>query len=405
MNLKQNAFPAATVPLALFGIVVLTYGPLIPWLGFYWDDWPYLWSYQSYGPAGFLDFVARDRPFSAWIFTLTTALFGENPLFYHLLALILRWLTAVLVWWILRMVWPQNVHQATWVAFLFAVYPGFKSQPIALIYNHHLAVLALFLLSLGTMLLAVRKPAWYWPLTIISLASSLSMFSLEYYVGLELLRPPLLWLALRERIPDHRQRFYDVVRKWAPFLAVLALYLVWRVALFEFPTYQPALIDHIQETPLEGSLALAVTIYDDILDTVVRAWFSGLKLTGNSRLTAPTLLLILAGAVLTFYYLFRLRGDETQSENDSQKWVRSRWAMEAMLLGGFAILIAGWPAWVTTLPVHLTFPYDRMTLPFMLGASLVAAGFIQVFIRPRLPQLITLAAITGIAAGIHFKNA
>ncbi len=97
------------VPLALFVVVVLGYGIYIPWFGLYGDDWIYLWAYHLQGPLFFIDFVAIDRPFSAWIYILTSALFGENVWAYHALLMLLRWLSAVLLWWVFRLVWPEQL--------------------------------------------------------------------------------------------------------------------------------------------------------------------------------------------------------------------------------------------------------------------------------------------------------
>jgi len=73
----------------LFFLSIFCFGLLIPKLGFYWDDLPYL--YAAFGPAGFPEYVSSDRPFSAWIFSATTFLFGFNPVGYHVLAFFLRW--------------------------------------------------------------------------------------------------------------------------------------------------------------------------------------------------------------------------------------------------------------------------------------------------------------------------
>ena len=38
-RIKTFHFPEYTIPLALLAVTGLAYGVLIPWLGFYWDDW------------------------------------------------------------------------------------------------------------------------------------------------------------------------------------------------------------------------------------------------------------------------------------------------------------------------------------------------------------------------------
>ena len=92
----------------LFFLCFLCYGILIPTLGFYWDDLPILFSYKTSGAAGFPEFLASYRPFSAWNFMLTTSLFNFNPLGYHILAFLLRFLSAILFYHILKILWPDK---------------------------------------------------------------------------------------------------------------------------------------------------------------------------------------------------------------------------------------------------------------------------------------------------------
>ena len=127
----------------IFLLTVLAYGLLIPFLGFYWDDLPYLYQLNAFGPAGFPEYVASDRPFSAWIFMLTTWLFRFEPLGYHLLALFLRFLASVLFYGVLRELWPKKTNLWLFSA-IFLRLPRISSYR-ALIYNHHLSVLCLFL--------------------------------------------------------------------------------------------------------------------------------------------------------------------------------------------------------------------------------------------------------------------
>lgn len=75
-------------PVVILFVCIIAYGPLIPFLGFYWDDLPNMWVYHMFGADGYITYAANHRPFSAWVFILTTPILGESPLGYHLLALI-----------------------------------------------------------------------------------------------------------------------------------------------------------------------------------------------------------------------------------------------------------------------------------------------------------------------------
>jgi len=111
-KLRKLKISNLKVPLILLILCVLAYGLLIPTLGYYWDDWPYAWINHMYGPAGYPQYVALDRPYSAWIFMLLTSFLGEQPLGYHISALLLYWLCAVLFWSLVRLVWPGHEKEA-----------------------------------------------------------------------------------------------------------------------------------------------------------------------------------------------------------------------------------------------------------------------------------------------------
>ena len=77
--MKKINFNANSIPVALFLVCLVSYGLLIPWLGFYWDDWPYSWFAKILGPLGFVKAFANDRPFLSVIYMVTTSLFGNSP--------------------------------------------------------------------------------------------------------------------------------------------------------------------------------------------------------------------------------------------------------------------------------------------------------------------------------------
>ncbi len=77
-----------------------------------------------------------------------------------------------------------------WICLLLAVYPAFTQHSVAVTYTRHFACIALFALSLLLNLLALDNPRRWWLYTSIAgLASLLQLITLEYFFGLELLRP------------------------------------------------------------------------------------------------------------------------------------------------------------------------------------------------------------------------
>ncbi len=136
MHIRNLRFDSASVPFALLFFSFISYGLLIPWLGFYWDDWPAVWYLHTFGPAGFGDVFAIDRPLLGRLFSLTTSLLGTSVIGWQIFGILARWLSSLAFWWFLRGLWPGNPRQTALAALLFAVYPGFKQQFISVTYSH-----------------------------------------------------------------------------------------------------------------------------------------------------------------------------------------------------------------------------------------------------------------------------
>jgi hypothetical protein len=158
--MKKLVFQTRSIPLALFILCLISYGLMIPWLGFYWDDWPYIWFAHTYGPAGLMKALAGDRPFLAAIYMFTTTVLGKTPLPWQIFAIVSRWLSAWVMWWTLKKIWPKASRQTALAAFLFAVYPGFGQHWISVIYSQAYLLLAASVVSLGLMVQSVRTVSY-----------------------------------------------------------------------------------------------------------------------------------------------------------------------------------------------------------------------------------------------------
>lgn len=399
--MRQIRLPGWTTAAALFAAALLSFGLLIPRLGLYGDDWIYLWARHLMGAGYFFEFVSADRPFSAWVYLLVTPLFGETVWAYHLYLLILRWLCAVLLWWVLKQVWPAHNQQVAWVALLFVVYPGFRQQPLPLQFILHFSVLGLFLFSLGAMLWAERKPEWKGRLTALALAAAAGMFSVEYFVGLELLRPVLLWLALGRQVSGVWRRLRRVLWVWLPYGGVLAAFLVWRVFIYKFRHYQPTLLNDFLASPVAALIQLGLRILNDMRLLLYGSWRQVFA-APEDRLVLPFFAgLVLGSAVLFTLYLVRISKEDIPAQEDPRPG--GEWALGALLLGAFSLLAAGIPIWGVNLPLELSFPWDRSTLPFMLGVSLLTAAVIDLLIQPRFRPIL-VGGLAALSIGAHYLN-
>jgi len=304
--------------------------------------------------------------------------------------------------------WPRREKQVTMVAVLFAVYPGFNQQYIAITYGNGFLIQALFFLSLGLMLLAIRRPARFWPLYILSvLFSGYAMFAVEYFFGLDLLRPVLLWMALSETIGDVRHRLKKLGLYWLPYLLLMAVFLTWRLST-PTPRGTITFLDSLSAGPLAALISLGNTIVRDIIQVSVIAWkqvfeFSTIKGYDPGILFRYALIVATTLGLVIIYLAFLQRGERVKEEIAPGS---SRgWAYQAMVLGLYAMLLGGAPIWATNLQIALFFPWDRFTLPMMLGVSFLLAGLLEALPGFRWQNILLVGALTGLAAGLHYQNA
>ncbi len=387
----------------MLALCFLSYGVLIPKLGFYWDDFPILFLSKTFGALGFPEFLASDRPFSAWNFMLTTSLFKFNPLGYHLLAFALRYLSVILFYWIFRTVWPEQRKIAAVAASIFAVYPGFHQQPIALIYCHHFSVFDLFLLSVLLMLHNAKRENFNWPLAIISYIGALGMFSIENFATLEMLRPLLLWILLKPKFKDLKALIKAILKQWLPYLLIFGAFMFWRVFIFKFPTYEPDLLEGYQSSPTSIFATLFSRIPKDFITVTVKAWLDSFRIPKVSDFgTSATYLfwaLTAAGALLSALFLTLLGNDKPVEKPTHRKHL---W--EWLIVGLFLYCLAGSIVWVLDLPLEIEFAWDRMTLAFIPGVALLAALVYALANRSRLLANLLVCLLIGSAVGAHFEN-
>ena len=374
-------------------MVLLSYGLWIPWLGLFGDDLSYLYYYHllgAWGPGLF----AADRPISGLFYAVSMSLLGENVWAYQVLLVLLRWLSAVLLWWVLGLVWPERKREASIAALLFAVYPGFRQNPIALEFILHFFVLDLFLFSLGSMLWSICRPKWFWRLALISGLAASSVFMLEYFIGLEILRPIFLWITTRRTGLKGKAQWKRILLAWAPALVVAVAFLFWRVFIFAFPGYKPVLLDALRTAPLSSLVSLAKIIGHDLWVSLAGAWLQTVRFPQDIR--SVLIYLGLAAGGISLFGLFWWRTAKKQLVRSAS----DHWGETVLLIGLVAMLAGGGIFWLTAIPVTLAFPWDRSTLAFMLGASLVAAGSLEMFVTPRyLPVL--ASGLIALGIGMH----
>lgn len=395
--LNAIKFSHRSVPWFLLLIAALTYGLFFWQRGFYWDELPWTWIYFRHGPETLKVTFSTSRPFWGMIYQLTLPLLGPNPWAWQLLAILLRWLTAVLLWNTLCVLFPKHTKPALWASMFFLVYPGMGQQYISLMYSHFYIVLCAFLLSLHLSLLALKSEKYRIPLFVASyLLAFVNLITMEYFYFLEFGRLVLFWHMLAG---SQKERIKKAFLYFLPYLAVFAGITFWRMFFFthQNASYQYVLLDAIREDFLSGVLLLINNVALSFWRTVFEAWilpFLTIGMTGLGRLTLTGMLVLLFSSIfLAGMFLFQYQSTEADDRD---------FAKQAALIGLVFWGLAGGSVWLIGLVPQFNFSMDRFMLPFMLGASILLACLVAL-INNRRAQMIIVALIVGFAGSRHFQ--
>jgi hypothetical protein len=407
--IKRIHFPKWTVPLTLLGVCIAGFGLLIPWLGFYQDDWYQIWFGQAFGTRVFVDFYSFERPFIAWLYMLTTPLLGANPTVWQIFGLVWRWIAALAVLWVCLTTRKKWTFPAVWVALLFAVYPAFRQQFASVIYSHYFLQFVIQMASIGLMALAIRGKRFYWLLTLLALAlGAIGLFTSEYFFGLEITRPFFLWLLLfEEKRPPIKNQVKGLLKFWWPYLSLVLIYLVWRVFIFQFPTYQPFFSQNPQAGIFHLIFQFARNVGLDVIDSALTAWVLPLQTLSGlsfSQITtwAAVLVAVFAAAGLYFYMRHLEISDDDMPEKPSQK---NTFAVWLLITGLVSMIASGFPFWFAGLRINTDLDGgSRFAISLMLGASLFAVGLIEL-LRNQKMKILVVSILVGLGITQHISDA
>ena len=412
MNTRSLYQDKIAVPFSLLVLSLLSFALLSPWLGFLQDDWYIMWHAHAFGPSIFFKFFSWERPGLAGIYWITSSLLGTSPLVWQFFVVICRWLVTVIFWWMLRLVWPRWTQQVTWIAFLFAVYPGFRSLHFAVMFSNLLLILTIHIFSFCAMILAVRHPRWYIPLTFLAVLSEIfSLFSVEYFFGWELLRPLFLWIALRENGKSIcRAQIKSILLHWTPYIAAATSFFIWRIFIIKFPTkYQPVLLSETIANPPTSLLKMVRTIIQDMLDTNLFAWertlsiLKGIESQETSTLLALGLAVVIGVAVGVWLLKWGVYREEINPGINPD--TINTWAKNAIYVGLFSTLLSGWPFWFVDIDINTEIGPDRFTLAFMMGVCILMVGLLELLIRTQTQKILLISVLIGLASAQHFQDA
>ena len=390
-KIKERDFPWV-----LLAVALLAYGVMIQELGFYWDDWEILYLSSAAKTPGDI-FLFPFRPLHVLLDIATVRVLGFNPLSWHLLMLVLRYLVGLVFWKLLKTIWPDRPARNAWAALLFLVYPSFLHQSMSVVYRQHFSTALLYLVSVWLMALAVRarqreEYRRFWVYLVLSLVSgAVQLFVTEYFAALELWRPLLLWAVLRQEKPDLKSLATRILLLWLPYLIYTAGYVLWRIVyvqrVIEDPN-QTVLLDELRAAPIPAMLAWLSSALLDLKHLLLGSWLDTLT-PELFDLGSPVSLVVLALAAISSAGLFWLMRQLSDQAEGSQ--------LEGVLLGLAGLVLGLVPAWLIGRNVFAGRYDTRFSIPALAGVSLLVVSLLFSLVSDRKKAGVVLAIAMGLA--------
>jgi len=386
-------------PVTLALICLAAYAPLLPFTGFYGDEWQIVYEYFIHKGAGLASYLYYDgHPLATLSYVLSFNMLGIQPFAWQLYSLILRLFAILGFWMVLRRVWPQKPREIWMAAVLFALYPLFYLQAQAVAYYEVWLSYIFLWLSFYFSIRSLQEPGRFWIFTLAAVFFKICQpLSSEYIWGTEMMRPFLLWFALdqasRVQVKASIRRVLSVF--W-PHLLISTAFVIWRVVIYQSPVKfraEPRLIDELVKAPWATFQNFAKHLIPDIVLILFTGWQKVFQTTTFDVSILFNLLAFLIaslGAVLAWLFLLREQGNENQTLRG--------WTTGALLTGIATFFFGLLPIYVAGyFPSNNSEPSSgRFILGSLPGIALLIVLMIVFFIPEKKRQALFFALLTGL---------
>jgi hypothetical protein len=395
-------------PVAFFIITFLCFGLLAKRLGFYQDDWPYIFYAFNKGIPSLKDELYYDnRPNAAWLYIGLFKLLGVGPLAWHYATAFFRWATATSLWYLLKRIWPGHTREVTLTTLIFLVHPFFLIQPYAVNSILYWSGYFFFACSLLIMAKSVTAKKYRVPLTILAvILEGLHLFTNEYFVGMTLLRPLILFWLVSAQDEKFSVRVRRVLLHWLPYLAMLVSYIVWRIFLFVPPFGRdrnaPVILYGLFESPQTTIPYLIRTVLQDSLIITFTSWYRTLvpELLGFASIfNWFVILVILIAFAVCFFYL---RGSLPMVSTSNTPWFGA-----PLLFGCLVILLGMAPIWMIgqDIVTHQNqFAGSRFGIGAIFGAAMILTVILENLIDQPGKKMAVVSIFMALAVSMHLSD-
>jgi hypothetical protein len=397
-----NYFPVIFLVIML---TVLAYGLLIQKLGFYLDDWYIVYTNEALGPQGFNDFFEGVRPLFPFVYQTFVPIFRDSPLAWQVFALVTRIIVSLSFYFLLDLLLPKQKIFTAAVVGLFTVFPAFRFHWFATMFGQYYLLMALYFASYILMLAVMRerKPALVFTF-LGMICNFLGIAPIEYFFGLELVRPLVIYIALLQKGESRSlaQCWRSILRYWLPYLIVFLGFGLYRVLNSSEYGYRLSLLDSTRGDFWGMLLGILQNIGSGLYEGFLGMWSRILELLKTPKGSTTDFLsfLVLAATALLVYLGFRVIQSRNKGEDLDKKMYPA-----IIVLGVYATVSAMLPFLVADFKLDLSFANNRFFLPLSVGISLASVGLLFFLVKNQKARALLLALLIGLASSGQFMQA
>lgn len=405
---KYKNIPFIISLLIITILPALAYLILIPFLGFYNDDWLFAYSGHFYGPQGLISSLAGDRPAVGVLFALNYLLFKENILIWHIYMFFIRLLGGYLLFFLLNKIWQNKLSVITPIVLLFLTYPGFLQQPVPLGYQNYITALTLWIASLFFTVHAIKTSNKFLFIlfTLISLALQISSYLLvEIFIGMEILR---FLIILHQKI-----NYLEIKKKfvtWIPYIMILILFICWRIFLFKSERVITN-IGWVSQSYYSNPYWIAkipFKIIYSFFSTIIFAYFIPIAIRLKNLPLKDSLLStfvgLTSGASVFFYYKYILNNEYKRGVDRKEDFRKiSNSLLSIGIISLFIILIPVILSGRFVSEFSNNDNYDRFTISSIISVGFILTGSLLLKI-PKKIRLLAISLLVFISVTTHLMN-
>ncbi len=399
------SFSKKSIPFAIFIFLSLTFGLLIYWQGFYATDWLALLASRLDNPWEVLNDLLGRWSLYPWVILHLSNLIGPIPILWQILSLLLRFITVLTMWWSLSKLWPGHIREVTWMAFLFAIYPLFDQQSVSVTNTPLWIAYVVYFLSLAAMIQSLRQERYARFYTALGLlGTTLHLLMLGYFIGLEFLRPAIIWFV-SEKAPTRRDRIRFTTIKWIPYVLIILLTLIFQSFSGQRgnASYQSVASSATGQVAVVNMGWLQTTLRE-LVNLLFGAWNRTIEpaiIQLNDRILIISFVFAALIAGLVGFYWLHLKIANNKQRDVS---LNNRFIKQAAVLGTLAFLMGIIPFWIDHHGTSNIYQ-SGYTLVAMFGLSILLVVFVEWAIEDQTRRIVFLCVLIGLAVGFHVRNA